>query len=126
MKEKYKEWITNYNQSHPDTYGLCAKATKEFLSTFPELKRVRGHVESVLSTKQLPHWWCVDSDGEIVDPTAKQFGYISKYIEWDETQDEPTGKCPNCGELCYDYRFTCCDSCASEYADYVSGSVRFG
>lgn len=123
MKQKYKKWISNYNQLNPDTYGMCTKATQQFLKEFPELKRVRGHVESVLSCKPLPHWWCVDPDGEIVDPTAKQFECITRYIKWDESQPEPTGKCPNCGEYCYDHKFVCCDACAEEYSAYVFGVI---
>ena len=123
MNEKYKEWILNYNHLNPDTYGMCREATQQFSNDFPELKRVRGHVESALSSKLLPHWWCVDPNGNIIDPTAKQFDYITRYIELDKSQPEPTGKCPNCGEYCYDNDFTCCESCESEYASYCYGVV---
>lgn len=40
------------------------------VEAFPELKRVRGHYHCPWLSKAQPHWWCVDPDGNIVDPTV--------------------------------------------------------
>src|SRR5262245_58758582 len=98
---RYINWITD-NVSDP--YGNCAEYTLMMLAAFPELKRVRGHYMDIVRGQETlflgeqPHWWLIDPQGEIVDPTDAQFASLGKgiYIEWDESQPEPTGKCPNC------------------------------
>lgn len=122
---KYEYWIERYLlYCDGDVRGRCAEATEEMIKTFPELKRVRGHVQHILNSKQSPHWWCIDPKGNIIDPTAVQFVAIIKYIPHDETSPEPTGRCPNCGEYCYDYNSVCSDKCATEYKSYIE-STRF-
>jgi len=120
---KYHTWIDEYSKKHPNTRGMCAHATEEMQKVFPELVRVRGHVYNILNNKSSPHWWLKDDVGNIIDPTAKQFGGILEYDEWDETKEEPCGKCLNCGEYCYDNRFTCSDICAKEFAASLESST---
>ncbi len=118
----YEKWIENYIFLH-EPRGKCAEATAEMIKEFPELKRVRGHVRHILGSKLSPHWWCIDTNGIIIDPTAVQFVAIIEYIPHDETQSEPTGRCPNCGEYCYNYDFACSDKCAEQYRAYVESSI---
>lgn len=98
-----RQWIHFYppNPSDADAVrGSCAEATAEMVRLFPELIRVRGHYG------RTEHWWCKTATGEIVDPTAAQFGVSEgtpdpigrRYVEHREGIDpEPLGKCLNCG-----------------------------
>ncbi len=120
MKTEYRAWIdANVGTKPEDGYGRCAWATLTMLVAFPELTRVRGHYYDAIWGER-DHWWLVDPDGEIVDPTAAQFPTkgTGEYMPWVEGTPEPTGMCPNCGENCYDGRTCCSDSCNSAYAAY--------
>jgi hypothetical protein len=67
--------------------GKCYAWTHKFVEAFPQLRQVcgfYGHGE---------HYWCVEPDGTIVDPTVEQF---------DEALDQIyLGKCMNCGSEIY-------------------------
>ena len=119
--DKYTDWITKYNIEHPNTKLMCKSATDEMIEAFPELNQIRGHVISTKRFDQAPHWWCTDSKGNILDPTEKQFGQVVAYYPRDESLPEPTGKCPNCGEYCYDGNTMCCKKCETEYLKYLNG-----
>lgn len=130
MKKEYFDWINRWN-SENNPYGKCASATLEMQKVFPELKRIRGHYHCVIWGTRM-HWWLVDEnneliDNEIIDPTCEQFPTKGNgvYEPWIEGSPEPTGKCPNCGELCYDNKYCCSDSCDKEYAAYCNGVGRF-
>ena len=81
---------------------------------FPELRRVRGHYYDGVTRR--PHWWLVGPDGDIIDPTAKQFYTNGRgiYEERDEDEPEPTGRCINCGDYVYDGKTCCCEACDRE------------
>jgi hypothetical protein len=97
----YQEWIDK-NIDEADMYGNCKEITMEMNKVFPELKLVRGHYYC-LSWGEREHWWLVDKDNNIIDPTAKQFPSKGRgeYIEWDKNQEEPIGICLNCGNHVY-------------------------
>jgi len=118
MKNKYLDWI--YKNIHV-SYGKCEETTLWMNKEFPELTRVRGHYYCPIWGERT-HWWLVDPDGEIVDPTVDQFPSkgFGVYEEWTEGDEEPTGKCPNCGEYCYNGSSTCSDKCYTEYASYLN------
>lgn len=120
MNQKYEKWINAFQKENPKTRGLCTTATLSMVKKFPELTRVRGHVEDALCLKPIEHWWCVDSEDNIIDPTATQFSVILSYTKRNENLREPTGKCPNCGNYCYNNHFCCCNKCEREYASYLS------
>lgn len=113
---KYEEWI---EQNVVEPYGQCREKTLEMLEAFPELFRVRGHYMCLIWGER-EHWWLVDPQGVIVDPTKSQFPSkgIGEYVPWDESQEEPTGMCPNCGGLCYGGNCCCSERCGIEYAAY--------
>ncbi len=121
----YNLWIEDNYPNGETAYLKCAEATKKMIEVFPELKRVRG-LASVrephdMPPTRTPHWWCVDPQGNIVDPTAHQYPTeIISYEEADETKGPPTGKCPNCGGLCYNGDYLCSDKCSKEYLDYLN------
>ena len=95
--KKYQEWIANYLKKHPNPLGECQRACKEMLKAFPELKIIRGHVETVFWGRR-GHWWCESEDGAIADPTRRQFPGPIEYKQWTPDELVRTGKCMNCGE----------------------------
>ena len=119
--EKIKDWI---GKLEGDLTGRCAEITQEMVREFPKLKRVRGHYHcSVWGERE--HWWCVDADDALIDPTAAQFPSkgLGEYAEWDESQQEPTGKCRECGSYCYNDSAFCSDDHAKVYMAYINGSL---
>jgi len=123
----YNLWIKeNYPTSQLARLN-CSEATKKMVKIFSELKRVRGlaSVEEPwgLPPTRTPHWWCVTPEGTVIDPTAHQYPTrILDYSEADESKGPPTGKCPNCGDLCYQSEYTCSEKCHQEYLKYLNNS----
>lgn len=122
MNNNYKKWIeTNIKN---DGFGQCKEATLQMKEFFPELTRIRGHYYCPIWGER-EHWWLTTPQGEIVDPTAAQFPSkgIGHYEPWNESQQEPTGKCPNCGKYCYNGKTTCSDKCFEEYKFYLENLI---
>lgn len=119
----YSQWMFD----NPFGSGQCAEATLAMVAAFPELRRVRGHVFLMGTAKQPAHWWCVDPDGRIVDPTAHQYPNLVGYDEWIEGEEEPVGRCANCGGYIYassGYTDTVCsDACARDYESYIMNGL---
>lgn len=122
---QYFEWIENYlKEENYDVLCKCVEATKKMNSEFPELIKVRGHVFCWEGGKyeKYPHCWLETQHGHIIDPTRTQYDYLIHHYEaWDESKGEPTGKCPNCGEYCFNNRYLCSEKCDAEYLAYVNG-----
>ena len=124
MKEQYEQWVAENVTS--DGYGQCAELTLRMEAAFPELTRVRGHYSCPVWGERA-HWWLIATDGKVVDPTKAQFpsNGCGVYDSWTEGEEEPTGKCPNCGGYIYGGRAVCSDKCHHEYiaylADYANG-----
>ena len=74
--------------------GQCKEFCEELVKKDSTLKIVRGHYDCPIWGLQ-PHWWCVDSSGNVIDPTKKQFPSkgIGEYIEFDGTVE-----CSQCGK----------------------------
>ena len=122
-RREYVKWI----EENVDTggYRKCREVTEEMVRVFPELRRVRGHYRCLVTDLRYQHWWCVDPSGAIVDPTVAQFtanGLCEgDYEAWDEGLPEPTGKCINCGEFCYNGDCVCSRACADELSAAIPG-----
>jgi len=114
---KYEQWIKD---NVTETYGKCSEVTLRMQKAFPELIRVRGHYYCY-AWGEREHWW-LTLDEKIIDPTSSQFPSkgFGDYIPWDESQPEPTGKCPNCGEYCYEGRTLCSEDCEISYMAYIN------
>lgn len=123
VEPKYWEWIKANVED--DGYGQCREVTERMADAFPELTRVRGHYYC-FAWGERQHWWLTDPDGRIVDPTAAQFPSkgAGHYEPWDESQPEPTGICPNCGEYVYDAGTCCSDSCSRAYLAYIENACH--
>lgn len=117
IERKYADWINDNVQG--TGYGQCKEVTQKMAADFPELTRVRGHYYC-WAWGERAHWWLVDRNGCIIDPTAQQFPSKGKgeYVPWEEGSPEPTGLCPNCGDPCYDGNTCCSEKCAMEYVAY--------
>lgn len=113
---KYNIWIF---KNVKEAYGKCAEVTLKMQKEFPELERIRGHFDCP-NRGRSEHWW-LTLDGSIIDPTQSQFIYFSlnQYEPWDENKPEPTGKCGNCGDYCYNGSYTCSDSCERAVRNYM-------
>jgi len=122
MNKKYEDWIRDNVE---ETFGTCADVTREMRIVFPELKRVRGHYYC-LAWGERQHWWLVAPNGDIVDPTADQFPTKGSgpYDEWDEGSPEPTGKCLECGTLCFDGKQFCGKSCEGATLAYLNEDLN--
>jgi len=125
MKAAYTEWIQQYLDEHNGSvYSHCQDAVEKMVEAFPELEKVPGHV-FVMGWGQRAHWWCVTSEGEIVDPTKSQFPMVFDYEAWVPGTEVYVGKCMNCGAEIYKAvqkleeaaglnTGVCSDVCASE------------
>ncbi len=132
MDDRYCEFIAAWADAcrtrELGVTGTCAEAVNGMVALFTELKAVRGHARLLTPNlpdyerKDWPHWWCVTEAGEIVDPTRSQFPGDIEYVPLDESKGEPTGRCPNCGDVCYDFSYLCSEKCEQEYAAYCGGS----
>lgn len=116
--EKYDHWIKE-NVKNPKRQ--CEQITLKMKKTFPELIRVRGFYCPFLETK-MQHWWLKTKEGNIIDPTKEQFSSnrYFHYEEWKEGDKEPTGKCLNCGEYCYDSNQCCSKKCYKEFVESLN------
>ena len=119
MNQQYADWIAANVQGNG--YGDCKEVTEAMAAAFPELTRVRGHYYCLVWGERA-HWWLVDPSGKIVDPTAAQFPSkgTGEYVVWDESQQEPTGMCPNCGGPCYNGDYCCTEECGRDYVAFCS------
>lgn len=119
MKGRYSEWIVA--QRLPDRpCGLCESVSRRMVAAFPELRLVRGHFNPWGETKQFPHWWCVESDGTIVDPTAAQFIGVGPGDYVEHIGDEPTGRCLECGLYTFNGESFCDRACAEAWATWLN------
>lgn len=117
--------------------GHCHSACIEMLQAFPDLILVRGWTVSpeyadvaAENIEELDpgdgHYWLETADGQIVDPTAQQFRSTNPhYVAFDESKAHtlPTGKCPNCGDYCYNNTDCCTDECFKSYCAYMGIQV---
>jgi hypothetical protein len=135
MKKEHSEWIAAYRSRFPErnVYGKCKEAVQEMAKTFPELKKVRGHIFD-MSWGQRSHWWLVDdnaTDNTIVDPTRSQFPAPMHYEEWQLGTEVLVGKCMECGIEIWDAVQTldvepvrktfCSEGCEEEFTRVTFG-----
>ena len=100
MNAQHSTWITERYPTPESARLQCAEATSAMLRDFPDLRRIRGHV--MVGIDYRPHWWCVDSADDIVDPTAHQWSPPPVFYEpLPDDAEEPHGKCHHCGSLLF-------------------------
>lgn len=118
--QPYKQWI---NDNVDEAYGLCNGISHQMLKAFPELIITNGQYECPIWGRRT-HWWLKTIDGQIIDPTAKQFPSkgIGQYREFtdEERQNLPTGICPDCGDDVYKGNTFCSKRCERLYMNYIN------
>lgn len=74
--------------------GKCKPMSEALVALNPGWRLVRGHYFCPLWSRNEPHWWCVDEDGKIHDPTKLQFpsAGLGIYEEFDGMCE-----CAECG-----------------------------
>lgn len=116
--DRYDNWIKQNYPTLESAIGRCAEAVIKMQESFPELTRVRGIAHTFLHGEQT-HWWLLDSAGNVVDPTIKQFGSVMYYEALDDNDPRckyKRQKCMNCGEVFYSERHTLCsDQCEYDF-----------
>jgi len=123
--EKYTKWIQKNYSTALLAKTQCSEATVKMSKEFSELKRVRGQIlveePYGLPATRTTHWWLETPENKIIDPTGHQYPTrIIKYIPVDESKGEPSGKCPNCGDLCYNGEYFCSKICNKAYLEYLN------
>lgn len=116
----YAEWIAANVPALP--VGMCAAMTERMAIAFPELTRTRGHFQPCGETREYPHWWLVDGDGTVIDPTAAQFNGPGDYVPHEGP--EPTGRCIECGGYCFTGQPVCGATCARAFGVHNHVEVR--
>lgn len=104
--------MTNYEKYR----GKCKELTEALVKEIPTLTIVRGHYFDHVWGRDEPHWWCVNDEGVIYDPSRLQFptegdGIYTPYSGYSD--------CEHCGkqvaekDIIQQGRYPCCsDSCA--------------
>jgi hypothetical protein len=124
---QYKNWIIDNGLSVAScASGRCREASERMQFVFPELIICKGLVCGFTKEgyeKKYPHWWLKTATQEIIDPTVAQFEFLENII-YKEATGEPTGRCTNCGDLCYEGRTCCSQFCDSNYKMWLEGGYR--
>lgn len=126
----YDDWIAAYHERLGGgfkTLGRCQQASREMKAAFPELEIVKGHVHCPEPWGKRGHWWLVDPEGNIVDPTAAQFPLIFEYEPYREGDEIRVGTCMDCGEALRGqpgtHRTFCDKTCEETYLTYMNGGA---
>lgn len=119
---KYLRWI----DVHVDLAAKlqCREVSEAMANAFPELTRVCGHYVAPIDGMR-PHWWLIDADKRVIDPTRHQF-QSEGAGEYVQLEKPPIARCQNCGEPFFDdasYPF-CCDACADETVDSLNEIIQ--
>jgi hypothetical protein len=116
--QKYSDYIAGLGLTQQTAYGKCKETCEEMLKHFPELTLRAGFYECPIWGRR-EHWWLTDPAGNLIDPTAVQFPSqgIGDYKSL-EPDKRPRGKCPNCGEYCYNGEYVHVE-CDEDYRRYL-------
>lgn len=85
VKKAYTDWIRD-NIPKDEQMGECTTWTRAMKMVFPELIHVGGYAYGAMffgSARAHYHEYLVDPvDGDIIDPTAKQFDMMCGKGDW--------------------------------------------
>lgn len=133
LEEKRASYVNGSELTAQElVYAACNSFTTKFVKKFPHLKRQAGFYGSgrVAGSPGSEHWWCVDVDGTIVDPTAAQFLPGGVYTPLDPSKhDVKLGRCMNCGADIYGKisdgsKCVCSQDCADALENYYNGLLK--
>lgn len=126
----YAEWIKQHYPTSREALGKCKEASHAMKAAFPELRVTNGFVHGPGFSDAM-HWWCVATDGSIVDPTAIQYGGPILHEEIDDShpaRNFSQARCMNCGERYYatpeldGVMHT--KACEREFEEYMNGPLK--
>ncbi len=130
MTEEYRQWIANWLSTN-NPYSKCAEAVTAMHEVFPNLTVVKGHADTDWGRRA--HWWLVTPTGEVVDPTASQFGAVFAYDPWKPGDKAQVGTCMNCGDEIWKPLQTldeepkreciCSTRCSDAFATYLNSEM---
>jgi hypothetical protein len=86
----------SYLEHYKKYRGKCREMCESLIIERPDYVLVRGHYFEPAWDTSEAHWWCVDTNGTIQDPSALQFpsgGIAEYYTEYDGFTD-----CEECGK----------------------------
>jgi len=104
--------------------GRCRDEALKLARDDRSLTVVRGWATPV-GGAMIEHWWLIDQDGKVVDPTVDQFParpvYIPECVGVPPERPALMYLCPNCGDThTGDFSVdVCSDRCARAYASYL-------
>lgn len=75
--------------------GKCKELSEKLIEENPSFRLVRGHYFCPMWNRDEPHWWTVDPDGVIHDPSKLQFGSKGAGIY---TEFNGMVECAECGK----------------------------
>lgn len=85
---RYDDWIA---ANVKDAYGNCFKYCVSLQKAFPELRRIYG-LYYCMTWGEREHFWCIDAENNVVDPTSEQFPSkgvgIYKMLRFSDPLDE--------------------------------------
>jgi hypothetical protein len=93
--ERYAEFDETM-EDYQKYRGKCKEYVDKLVAENPKLVAVRGYYHCPIWGKQA-HWWCKDEEGNIIDPTVKQFptkGVCASYEEYNGMVE-----CAECGKV---------------------------
>ena len=116
MKKQYRDFISRNSLDDPNvSMAMCVEMTRLMVQVFPELQIARGIVWSEYNAdnykkyfKQYLHQWCVDPDGNIVDPTVSQYFLLGQLV-YEEKDWTHAKSCIGCGQYHDGYAY--CGNC---------------
>lgn len=131
MRPEHAEWIVFFESACAYfVRGKCKQAATKMAREFPELRVAAGfaHWNAGREIRD-QHWWCVDTDGTIVDPTRAQFTGPVMYEELDVNDPKtralvPTGRCMDCGRDVYNHDRFCSRACADATERWLNDTDR--
>lgn len=110
----FKSYVESEETDYSKYRGKCKQFVDELVAKDTSLRAVRGYYHCPIWGKQA-HWWAEDKDGNIIDPTVKQFptkGVAAEYEEFDGNIE-----CAQCGKMTT-------EETAYFYGNYAFCSVR--
>ncbi len=119
LEPQHLAWIREHVVTD-GCHGTCRETVADMASVFPELKPVCGYYCDPVEGKR-PHWWLVDVDGNIVDPTRHQF-LSDGLFAYEALRREPTGKCAGCGCFVYTGQSFCGPACIDDVASMLEAA----
>lgn len=124
-RSHYAPWMRDTISRADLVRHKCQQFCEKFVQKFPHLSRQPGFVGSS------EHWWLIDSDGTIVDPTGEQFGNVPKtrYIRYNPHRHKVhLFNCRDCGTEVFDLIENadnyidgfCSEECCDTYVEYLT------